>query len=36
MTAIADEPMVGREGGVRGVEHYLEYKTVILDQNKAA
>ncbi|WP_419827181.1 aldehyde dehydrogenase [Sphingomonas sp.] len=27
---------LGREGGVRGVEHYLEYKTVILDDKEAA
>lgn len=27
---------IGREGGLRGIEHYLEYKTVILDEEKAA
>lgn len=27
---------VGREGGVRGIEYYLEYKTVILDEKQAA
>ncbi len=27
---------LGREGGTRGIEHYLEYKTVILDDQKAA
>ncbi len=27
---------VGREGGLRGIEYYLEYKTVILDETKAA
>lgn len=27
---------LGREGGVRGVEYYLEYKTVILDEQSAA
>ena len=27
---------IGREGGLRGIDHYLEYKTVILDDQKAA
>ncbi len=27
---------LGREGGVRGIEYYLEYKTVILDAQQAA
>lgn len=27
---------LGREGGIRGIEHYLEYKTVILDEQQAA
>ena len=27
---------LGREGGIRGIEHYLEFKTVILDEKRAA
>ncbi len=27
---------LGREGGLRGIEHYLEYKTIILDKPQVA